>query len=61
MLLASCSPHNSLHCPKVKAQNAQYNYTNKLAMMKLSHKYIKLYNFKSIKSKSHKYTILILY
>ena len=28
MLLASCSPSlNSLHCPKVKAQNAQYNYT----------------------------------
>ena len=28
MLLASCSLSlNSLHCPKVKAQNAQYNYT----------------------------------
>ena len=27
-LLASYSPSlNSLHCPKVKAQNAQYNYT----------------------------------
>ena len=35
MLLASCSPSlNSLHCPKVKAQNAQYNYTNKPATVK---------------------------
>ena len=34
-LLASCSPSlNSLHCPKDKAQNAQYNYTNKLATVK---------------------------
>ena len=35
MLLASCSPSlNSLHCPKVKAQNAHYNYTNKPATVK---------------------------
>ena len=35
MLLASCSPSlNSLHCPIVKAQNAQYNYTNEPAMVK---------------------------
>ena len=28
MLLVSCCPSlNSLNCPKVKAQNAQYNYT----------------------------------
>ena len=34
-LLASCCPSlNSLHCPKVKAQNAQYNYTNEPAMVK---------------------------
>ena len=34
-LLASYSPSlNSLHCPKVKAQNAQYNYTNEPAMVK---------------------------
>ena len=35
MLLASCSPSlNSLHCPKVKAPNAHYNYTNKPATVK---------------------------
>ena len=34
-LLASCSPSlNSLHCPIVKAQNAQYNYTNEPATVK---------------------------